>query len=235
MPGSSGRGCLYRDHGRAGARLDQTREMARGEQAGEAGPDFGGSSAGLCDMMDACHYLPALQRLPEIDKWFEHSIFLHKGKAFAEWHVQPTRRMHLDRTRNDAAMAQHVQHAAPRYPHRLGARGSAATERGREKFQQFRDHASPTWSGKCIDQWCTQAVRSRMEPIKIFARSGRTHRELLLNYFRAREEFSSRIIEGLNNKAKITMRKAYGYRSFRISQFHVLGKRPEPKLARDFY
>jgi transposase len=34
------------------------------------------------------------------------------------------------------------------------------------------------------------------------------------------------------------MRKAYGYRSFRIAElslFHVLGKLPEPKLAHDFY
>ena len=46
------------------------------------------------------------------------------------------------------------------------------------------------------------------------------------------------VIVGLNNKAKVTMRKAYGYRSFRIAElslFHVLGKLPEPKLAHDFY
>jgi hypothetical protein len=35
----------------------------------------------------------------------------------------------------------------------------------------------------------------------------RAHRELILNYFRAGKEFSSGIIEGLNNKAKVTMRK----------------------------
>ncbi|MEO8751630.1 MAG: transposase [Casimicrobiaceae bacterium] len=39
------------------------------------------------------------------------------------------------------------------------------------------------------------------------ARTVRTHRELLFNYFRARKEFSSGVIEGLNDKAKITMRK----------------------------
>ena len=31
--------------------------------------------------------------------------------------------------------------------------------------------------------------------------ANRTHRELLLNYFRARKAFSSGVIEGLNNKA----------------------------------
>jgi transposase len=108
----------------------------------------------------------------------------------------------------------------------------------KEQFQQFWEYDSPTWAGKFLDQWCTQALRSRIVPIKKFARTIRTHRELLLNYFRARKEFSSGVIEGLNNKAKVTMRKAYGYRSFRIAElslFHVLGKLPEPKLAHEFY
>ena len=49
--------------------------------------------------------------------------------------------------------------------------------------------------------WC-------IDPLKKFARTVHNHRELLLNYFRARKQFSSGVIEGLNNKAKVTMRKA---------------------------
>ena len=66
----------------------------------------------------------------------------------------------------------------------------------------------------------------------------RAHRELLLNYFRAKKQFSSGVIEGLNNKAKVTLRKAYGYRTFTIAElslYHVLGKLPEPKLAHRFF
>jgi transposase len=44
--------------------------------------------------------------------------------------------------------------------------------------------------------------------MKKFARTMRTHRALLLNYFLARKQFSGGVIEGLNNKAKVTMRKA---------------------------
>ena len=61
---------------------------------------------------------------------------------------------------------------------------------------------------------------------------------LLLNYFRAKKQFSSGVIEGLNNKAKVTLRKAYGYRTFRIAElslYHVLGRLPEPKLAHRFF
>ena len=108
----------------------------------------------------------------------------------------------------------------------------------KEEFQQFWDYASPAWAAKYLDQWCTRALRSRIEPLKKFARTVRSHRELLLNYFRARKQFSSGVIEGLNNKAKVTMRKAYGYRTFRITElalYHVLGKLPEPQLAHRFF
>lgn len=107
----------------------------------------------------------------------------------------------------------------------------------KEDFQQFWAYDSPTWAGKFLDQWCTQVMRSRIEPMKKFARTLRGHRELLLNYFRARKQFSSGVIEGLNNKAKVTMRKAYGFRTFRATEvalYHVLGKLPEPPLAHRF-
>lgn len=108
----------------------------------------------------------------------------------------------------------------------------------KEYFQQFWDYDSPAWAGKFLDQWCTEVMRSRIEPLKKFARTARNHRELLLNYFRARKAFSSGIVEGLNNKAKVTMRKAYGFRTFKMLElalYHVLGKLPEPKLAHRFY
>lgn len=108
----------------------------------------------------------------------------------------------------------------------------------KEQFQQFWEYDSPIWAGKFLDQWCTQTMRSRIEPMKKFARTVRTHRELLLNYFRARKQFSSGVIEGMNNKAKISMRKAYGFRTFRATElalYHVLGKLPEPKLTHSFY
>ncbi len=81
-------------------------------------------------------------------------------------------------------------------------------------------------------------MRSRIEPLKKFARTVRNHRELLLNYFRARKQFSSGVVEGLNNKAKVTMRKAYGFRTLKATELalhHVLGKLPEPPLAHRFY
>ena len=108
----------------------------------------------------------------------------------------------------------------------------------KEQFQQLWDYDSPTWAGKFLDQWCSDVMRSRIEPMKKFARTVRTHRELLLNYFRARKQFSSGVIEGLNNKAKVTMRRSYGFRTFRVLElalYHSLGKLPEPELTHEFF
>lgn len=108
----------------------------------------------------------------------------------------------------------------------------------KEDFQQFWDYDSPTWAGKFLDDWCKQVMRSQIEPMKKVAKTLRSHRELILNYFRARKQFSSGVVEGLNNKAKVTMRKSYGFRTFRITElalYHALGKLPEPQLSHRFY
>ena len=108
----------------------------------------------------------------------------------------------------------------------------------KEQFQHFWDYDSPTWAGKFLDQWIAAVMRSRIEPMKRVAKTLRNHRELILNYFRAKKQFSSGVVEGLNNKVKVTMRKSYGFRTFRVTElalYHVLGKLPEPELTHRFY
>jgi transposase len=108
----------------------------------------------------------------------------------------------------------------------------------KEDFQQLWNYQSTTWAAKFLDQWCHQVMRSRIAPMKKVARTIRAHRELILNYFRARKEFSRGVIEGLNNKAKVTMRKSYGFRTFRVTElalYHSLGKLPEPELTHRFF
>lgn len=101
----------------------------------------------------------------------------------------------------------------------------------REDFQRFWAYDSPAWAGKFLDQWCARAMRSKIEPMKEMARTLRRHRELLLNWFRARGEISNGSVEGMNNKAKLALRKAYGFKTFKaieIALYHQLGKLPEP-------
>ena len=45
-------------------------------------------------------------------------------------------------------------------------------------------------------------------------------------------------MEGLNNKAKVTMRKSYGFRTYHVLELaldHSLGKLPEPESTHDFF
>jgi transposase len=108
----------------------------------------------------------------------------------------------------------------------------------KEDFQRFWNYTSPRWAGMYLDFWCQQVMRSRIQPMKKFATTLRAHRELLLNYFRAKKQLSIGVVEGLNNKAKVTMRKSYGFRTFRITElalYHALGKLPEPELTHEFF
>jgi len=65
----------------------------------------------------------------------------------------------------------------------------------------------------------------------------RGHRELLLNWFRAKGQLSSGSIEGLNTKAKLTIRKAFGFRTYHaleLALYHTLGALPEPEVTHRF-
>lgn len=64
-----------------------------------------------------------------------------------------------------------------------------------------------------------------------------TARNTVLNWFHARGEISAGVVEGLNNKVKVTTRKAYGFRSYRaisLALYHNLGKLPEPEFTHRF-
>jgi transposase len=80
-------------------------------------------------------------------------------------------------------------------------------------------------------------MRSRLEPVKAVARSIRNHRELILNWFKAKKGFNSGIVEGLNYKIKLTIRKAHGYRELKVAEiaiYHALGQLPEPEPTHRF-
>jgi len=108
----------------------------------------------------------------------------------------------------------------------------------KEDFQFFWEYRSAYWAGWFLDRWCTRAMRSRIEPMKKVAGMLRRHRELILNWFRAKKAFSSGIVEGLNAKAKVTTRKSYGFKSFKtleLALYHNLGALPQPIETHKFF
>jgi len=107
----------------------------------------------------------------------------------------------------------------------------------KEDFQFFWDYRSPHWAGRFLDRWCTRTMRSKIEPMKKVARMLRSHRALLMNWFRAKGALSNGPVEGLNNKAKLTIKIAYGFRTYRaleVALYHTLGALPEPKATHRF-
>ena len=107
----------------------------------------------------------------------------------------------------------------------------------KEDFERFWEYKSAYWAGRFLDDWCVRAMRSKIEPMKKFVKMLRKHRELLLNWFKSKG-LSSGAVEGFNNKVKLTVRKAYGFRTFdalEIVLFQALGKLPEPKFTHRFW
>jgi len=107
----------------------------------------------------------------------------------------------------------------------------------KEDFQNFWEYIRPGWAAKFLDRWCRRTMRSRIEPMKKIARSLREHRELILNWFRAKGLVSLGAVEGCNNRLKLTIRKAFGFRTFRateIALYHAMGDLPEPPMTHRF-
>ena len=107
----------------------------------------------------------------------------------------------------------------------------------KESFGHFWHYQCPLWAGAFLDCWTARAMRSRLEPMKQVARMLRRHEALLLNWFRAKGEVSSGVVEGLNNKIRVVTRRSYGFRTYHameIALYHTLGRLPEPELTHRF-
>ena len=101
----------------------------------------------------------------------------------------------------------------------------------KELFHKFWEYKSPTWASKFLTNWGELVTDSEIQPLIKINEMLVRKKELILNYFRAKKEFNSGIVEGMNRKVNLTTRKAFGYKSFdvmRIALLHQLGDLPEP-------
>lgn len=108
----------------------------------------------------------------------------------------------------------------------------------KEAFQHLWTYRTRWGAARFLKVWLTRAMRSRLPEIKKVAKSLRRHQHLLLNYFSLKERLSNGIVEGFNLKAKLTMRKSFGFRSvntLEVALYHALGALPEPQLTHRFY
>ena len=78
----------------------------------------------------------------------------------------------------------------------------------REDFQKFWEYQRYDFADKFLENWVTRTLQTNLEPMKKVAKMLRKHKPLILNWFKAKGRLSSGAVEGLNLKAKLTMRKA---------------------------
>lgn len=190
---------------------------------------LGERAGGACHVLDRYH------------------IMAHLNKAIDQIRAEESRRLKAD---GYEAVLKHSRWCLLKRPSRLTRKQTVKlrelqkynlrTMRAwllKEDFQRFWTYHQPGWARRFLREWCHRAMRSRLEPMKRVARMLRSHEELLLNWFRANGEISQGIVEGLNNKAKVTIRKSYGFRTYEgieTALYHGLGDLPEPKLAHEF-
>lgn len=107
----------------------------------------------------------------------------------------------------------------------------------RKDFQRFRCYQRYDFAGKFLDNWTTRTIQTNLGPMKKVATMLRKHKPMILNWFKAKGELSSGAVEGMNLKAKLTMRKAYGFKTLKclgIASYHDLAKLPGPDCQHRF-
>jgi transposase len=105
----------------------------------------------------------------------------------------------------------------------------------KESFRNLWSYKTVGWASKYLKQWFWWATHCRLDPIRKFAWMIRRHEENILSYFKL--PINNASVEGLNNKAKIISRRAYGFRSIRnhiLNLYHCLADLPWPKMVHTF-
>jgi transposase len=187
----------------------------------------------------------AAQAIHVLDRFH---IASHLSKAIDEVRAKETKELHarglqpfLTRTR--WLLLKRPENLTPKQEIGLGElllRSNLRSVRAyllKEDLQRFWTYVSPYWAGVFLDRWCTRVLRSRLEPMKKVARMLRSHRELILNWFRARGQLSAGAVEGLNGKVRVITKRAYGFRTYRaveVALYHSLGRLPEPDFTHRF-
>ena len=105
----------------------------------------------------------------------------------------------------------------------------------KELFRHFWSYQTAGWAKRYLKKWFWWATHSRLTPLRDFAWMLRRHEDDLLNYFRL--PLTNGTVEGLNNKAKLIIHKAYGFRTahnYIRNLYHCMADLPLPQTMHTF-
>ena len=80
----------------------------------------------------------------------------------------------------------------------------------KDDLKTLWDYRHSGYAERFWQQWYARAMRSRIAPLKAFARSLKTYLPGILSH--CRWPLGTNLVEGINNKIKVIKRMAYGYR-----------------------
>lgn len=175
-------------------------------------------------------------------------IVQHLGKAINRIRIDEVRQLKEDGY--DETLLKHTKYCFLKNPENLTEKQelklndvlqyrlkSVRAYQLKESFQLFWNYTSPYWAEWYLKKWCARTMRSRLEPMKDFVQTIRAHQPLIMNWFKAKKQFSSGIVEGMNRKVNLVTRRGFGFRSYevlKIALFHTMGDLPEPEFTHRF-
>jgi transposase len=80
----------------------------------------------------------------------------------------------------------------------------------KDDLKRLWDYRLPNWAMQFWREWYARAIRSRIEPLKRFARQLREKLDGILSH--CQYPLHTSLLEGIMNKIKVIKRKAYGFR-----------------------
>ncbi len=80
----------------------------------------------------------------------------------------------------------------------------------KDDLKTLWDYRSPNWAMQFFREWYARAIRSRIQPLKRFARQLHEKIDGVLSH--CEYPLHTSLLEGMNNKIKVIKRLAYGYR-----------------------
>ena len=107
----------------------------------------------------------------------------------------------------------------------------------KKDFLRFWEYKYKKSAKKFLKKWCTRTNRTKLQPMKKVSKMLMNKSDLIMNWFDTDPRLSSGIVEGFNNKAKLTIKKAYGFKNEEYLQYalyHTLGRLPLPEFTHRF-
>lgn len=80
----------------------------------------------------------------------------------------------------------------------------------KDDLKSLWDYRLPNWAYRFFREWYDRAIRSRIDPLKRFARQLRAKLDGILAH--CQYPLHTSLLEGMNNRIKVIKRMAYGYR-----------------------